>query len=144
MIYTRRGDGGDTDLFGGPRLSKHELRVEAYGSVDEANAMIGVALAQTGHDDLRHIGRSMQARMFDLGGYLATPDAARRTKSSVPEPEAPDVEHLERHIDALEGELEPLTSFILPGGTPAAAAWTRIVACFFTEAGGKHIDSSQA
>ncbi len=123
MIYTRRGDGGDTDLFGGPRLSKHELRVDAYGSVDEANAMIGVALAQTGHDDLRDIGHSVQARMFDLGGYLATPDAARRAKSSVPEPEAPDVEHLERHIDTLEKELAPLTSFILPGGTPAAAAF---------------------
>ncbi len=123
MIYTRRGDGGDTDLFGGPRLSKHELRVGAYGSVDEANATIGVALAQTGHEDLRRIGRELQARMFDLGGYLATPDAARRAKSSVPEPESPDVEDLERHIDALEAELESLKSFILPGGTPAAAAF---------------------
>lgn len=123
MIYTRRGDGGDTDLFGGQRVSKHDLRVEAYGSVDEANAMLGVALAHTGHDDLRRIGLDVQARLFDLGGYLATPDAARRAKSSVPEPETPDVEALERHIDALEKELEPLKSFILPGGTPAAAAF---------------------
>jgi cob(I)alamin adenosyltransferase len=123
VIYTRRGDGGDTDLFGGSRVSKHDLRVEAYGSVDEANAMIGVALAHSGHDDLRSVGREIQARMFDLGGYLATPDAARRAKSAVPEPEAPDIEQLERQIDAFEAELEPLKSFILPGGTPAAAAF---------------------
>jgi cob(I)alamin adenosyltransferase len=123
VIYTRRGDGGDTDLFGGPRVSKHDLRVEAYGSVDEANAMIGVALAHCAHEDLRQIGLEVQARLFDLGGYLATPDAARREKSSVPEPEPPDVRGLERHIDALEKELEPLSNFILPGGTPAAAAF---------------------
>ncbi len=123
MIYTRRGDRGDTDLFGGQRVSKHDLRVEAYGSVDEANALLGLALAQTAHDDLRQLGQDIQARLFDLGGYLATPDAERRAKSSVPEPEAPDVVALEQHIDALDGELEPLKSFILPGGTPAAAAF---------------------
>jgi cob(I)alamin adenosyltransferase len=123
VIYTRRGDGGETDLFGGPRVAKDDLRVEAYGSVDEANATIGVALAASGHDDLRRMGEVIQARLFDLGGYLATPDPARRAKSSVPEPQPQDVAELERHIDALELELPPLKSFILPGGAPAAAAF---------------------
>lgn len=123
MIYTRRGDGGETDLFGGPRVSKGDLRVEAYGSVDEANAMLGAALALSSHEDLRRIGEGVQARLLGLGSYLATPDAGRREKSAVPEPEPPDVTTLERHIDALEAELEPLKSFILPGGTPAAAAF---------------------
>lgn len=123
MIYTRRGDGGETDLFGGPRVSKDDLRVEAYGAVDETNAMLGVALSHSDQDDLKEMGQQIQARLFDLGGYLATPDAARRAKSSVPEPEPADVEALERHIDALDTELEPLKSFILPGGTKAAAAF---------------------
>jgi len=123
VIYTRRGDSGETDLFGGLRVSKDDLRVEAYGSVDEANAMIGVALAASAQDDLRRIGEHIQNRLFDLGGYLATPDPARRAKGSVPEPQAADVAELERHIDALETELPPLKSFILPGGTPAAAAF---------------------
>ena len=122
-IYTRRGDGGETDLFGGERVAKDALRVEAYGAVDEANAMLGLALASTRHDDLRAIGEEIQARLFDLGGYLATPDASRREKGDVPEPEAEDVAKLEAHIDALEEGLAPLKSFILPGGVPAAAAF---------------------
>lgn len=122
-IYTRRGDGGETDLFGGERVAKDALRVEAYGAVDEANAVLGVALAASDHDDLRGIGQEIQARLFDLGGYLATPDADRRAKGEIPEPEADDVAALEGHIDALEADLEPLKTFVLPGGTPAAAAF---------------------
>jgi len=122
-VYTRRGDAGDTDLFGGPRVGKEDARVEAYGAVDEANAAVGAAAALSAHEDVRAICRDVQERLFDLGGTLATPDAERRRKSSVPALDAADVAALERHIDALEGELEPLSRFVLPGGSPAAAAF---------------------
>ncbi|MDH3521018.1 MAG: cob(I)yrinic acid a,c-diamide adenosyltransferase [Myxococcales bacterium] len=122
-VYTRRGDGGQTDLFGGPRVAKDHLRVEAYGAVDEANAAIGAAAAASAHEDLREIAREMQALLFELGGVLATPDAERREESGVPELEDAQVEAVERHIDRLEQELEPLRRFVLPGGAQAAAAF---------------------
>ncbi len=122
-IYTRRGDRGETDLFGGARVAKDHARVEAYGGVDELNAFLGQAAALTQHEDLRQIAQVIQEQLFDLGGYLATPDAERREKSGVPQPEDSDIEALERHIDLLEQELEPLKRFILPGGSPATAAF---------------------
>lgn len=122
-IYTRRGDGGDTDLFGGPRVGKDALRVEAYGAVDELNACLGSALALSASKDLLELGQAIQSRLFDLGGTLATPDPERRRKSSVPEVDADDVAVLEAGIDRLESELAPLQRFILPGGTPAASAF---------------------
>ena len=121
-IYTKRGDSGDTDLLGGGRVSKDCARVEAYGAVDELNACLGRCAAESTHDDLCEIIREIQSSLFDLGGYLASPDAERREKAPIPPPEDREVERLEAHIDALEGELEPLKRFILPGGTPAAAA----------------------
>jgi cob(I)alamin adenosyltransferase len=122
-VYTRRGDAGDTDLFGGARVGKEDLRVEAYGAVDEANAAVGAAAAHSMHDDLRALCRDVQQCLFDLGGTLATPDAEHRRKTALPAVGAADIEALERHIDAFEAELEPLKRFILPGGTPAAAAF---------------------
>jgi len=122
-VYTRRGDAGDTDLFGGGRVGKEDVRVEAYGAVDEANAAIGVAAAHSAHADLHAICRDVQDRLFDLGGTLATPDAEKRQRSGVPAVGAADVEALELHIDALETELPPLQRFVLPGGSPAAAAF---------------------
>jgi cob(I)alamin adenosyltransferase len=122
-IYTRRGDAGETDLFGGPRVAKDALRVEAYGAVDETNACIGVAACLSTASDLRAMAQEIQARLFDLGGTLATPDPERRRKNAVPLVEAADVDALEQRIDAFESELEPLRRFILPGGSPAAAAW---------------------
>ena len=85
-IYTRRGDAGETDLFGGPRVGKEHARVEAYGAVDELNASLGVCAATTSHDELRTMVNRIQGLLFDLGGYLASPDAERRAKSGVPEP----------------------------------------------------------
>lgn len=119
-IYTRRGDAGETDLFGGPRVGKDDLRVEAYGAVDELNACLGLCRAASEHDDLREMLEDIQSRLFDLGGALATPSAAHREKSGVPEPQPEDVARLEAHIDALEGELAPLERFILPGGGVAS------------------------
>jgi cob(I)alamin adenosyltransferase len=108
-------------LLGGGRVSKDCARVEAYGAVDELNACLGRCAAESSHDDLREIIRDIQSSLFDLGGYLASPDAGRREKTSIPQPEDSDVERLEARIDVLEGELEPLKRFILPGGIPAAA-----------------------
>jgi len=122
-IYTRRGDRGETDLFGGPRVAKDHLRVEACGAVDELNAALGVALADTAHQDVRDLAVSIQEALFDLGAYLASPDAERREKRGVRQPLGAEVEALEAHIDAFEAELEPLRNFVLPGGTSAAAAF---------------------
>lgn len=117
-IYTRTGDSGETGLVGGTRRPKHDLRIEACGAVDEANAAIGVARCHTvgsAHDEnLKRI----QHDLFDLGADLATPEgdsgALRIVESQVA--------RLEKEIDALNGSLAPLNSFVLPGGTPAAAA----------------------
>jgi cob(I)alamin adenosyltransferase len=122
-IYTRRGDRGETDLFGGPRVGKDDVRVQAYGEVDELNAAVGVAAAASAHDDVRALCAEIQSRLFDLGAYLATPDAQRREKSGVPQIESSDIEHLERELDGFDEELEPLKSFILPGGIEASAAF---------------------
>lgn len=122
-VYTRRGDAGETDLFGGERVGKDVLRVAAYGDVDELNAALGVALAHSSHADVRALGGTLQGQLFELGAYLATPDAARREKASIPTLSSDDVSVLEGHIDAFEKELAPLQRFVLPGGTPAAAAF---------------------
>jgi len=122
-IYTRRGDAGETDLFGGPRVTKDHRRVEAYGAVDELNAALGVCIANTGHADLRELSHAIQVHLMELGSTLATPDPERRRKSDVREVGADDVTALETHIDQLGGEVDPLDHFILPGGTLAAAAF---------------------
>ena len=125
-IYTRTGDEGDTGLFGGPRVPKDALRVEAYGAVDELNAALGVAAAGVDREaspDLAGMLHEIQSTLFDLGGELATPDARERAASGKLTPLLAEgsSERLEGWIDALEQELEPLTQFILPGGAPAAA-----------------------
>ena len=125
-IYTRTGDEGDTGLFGGPRVPKDDARVEAYGAVDELNAALGVAAAGLDGEaspDLAAMLHEIQSTLFDLGGELATPDARERAASGKLTPLLADgsSERLEGWIDALEGELEPLTQFILPGGAPTAA-----------------------
>ncbi len=120
-IYTRTGDNGETGLFGGQRVQKTHPRVEAYGAVDELNACLGLAVATCPEADLAaHIGQ-IQARLFDLGADLATPPMgeAGAWVTRVPDQWAAD---LEAAIDAMEAELAPLRSFILPGGTPASAA----------------------
>ena len=122
-IYTRRGDGGDTDLFGGPRVGKDDPRVVAYGGVDELNAVLGLAVALSDDAQIQELVAEIQGTLFDLGAYLATPDPERRRKSHIAEPRAEDVESLEAHIDAFDGELEPLRRFVLPGGTSAAGAF---------------------
>ncbi|HSV29289.1 MAG TPA: cob(I)yrinic acid a,c-diamide adenosyltransferase [Candidatus Omnitrophota bacterium] len=115
-IYTRGGDKGQTSLGDGARVAKHALRVEAYGTVDEANAVIGVArLATEGEADAM-LAR-IQNDLFDLGADLCTPEGdGPRLRVA-----AEQVTRLENEIDAMNAELSPLTSFILPGGSAASA-----------------------
>ncbi|MGE0289146.1 MAG: cob(I)yrinic acid a,c-diamide adenosyltransferase [Bradyrhizobium sp.] len=119
-IYTRTGDDGTTALGNGERRPKYDLRVEAYGTVDEANAAIGVVrlhLAEMPELD-RMLGL-IQNDLFDLGADLAVPQ--REGKAERLRVLSSQVERLERNIDALNEKLAPLGSFVLPGGTPAAA-----------------------
>jgi cob(I)alamin adenosyltransferase len=118
-IYTRGGDGGETSLASGARVPKHALRVEAYGTVDEANAAIGLARLHTDGDADAMLAR-IQNDLFDLGADLSTPEGGERPRGALRATDA-QVERLEREIDALNAELAPLASFVLPGGTPAAA-----------------------
>lgn len=116
-IYTRTGDDGTTGLVDGSRLPKHALRIAAYGTVDEANAIIGIVRLHTDGDTDAALGR-IQNDLFDLGADLATPDLHREGALRVTPLQ---VERLEQEIDAMNAQLAPLTSFVLPGGTVAAA-----------------------
>ena len=122
-IYTRTGDGGSTRLATGAPVSKASLRVEAYGGVDETNAAIGQARQHTASDaTLDAILERIQNDLFDLGADLATPEQHEKPEWEPLRILDTQVERLEREIDLLNGELEPLTSFVLPAGSPAAAA----------------------
>jgi cob(I)alamin adenosyltransferase len=119
-IYTRGGDTGLTSLVSGDRVLKSSLRVTAYGSVDETNATVGLARLHTSGAVDAALSR-IQNDLFDLGADLATPgdDFENAGNLRIVEPQ---VVWLEEQIDALNDNLKPLTSFILPGGSPAAAA----------------------
>jgi cob(I)alamin adenosyltransferase len=118
-IYTKTGDKGETALGDGTRLPKHALRIAAYGTVDEANATIGIARLHTKGGVDEALAR-IQNDLFDLGADLCVPETARRTEGRLRVTDA-QVERLEREIDAMNEDLKPLSSFVLPGGTPAAA-----------------------
>ncbi len=127
-VYTRTGDDGTTALFGGGRVAKDDPRVAAYGAVDEANSALGLARAALAGEppgsSLRAMDdhlQAVQSLLFDLGADLATPLDAK-TRSYVTPVEAADAARLEELIDAYAAELPPLTSFVLPAGTPASSA----------------------
>jgi cob(I)alamin adenosyltransferase len=122
-IYTKGGDKGQTSLGTGRRVAKHDLRVAAYGTVDEANAVLGLARLHTDGDADAMLAR-IQNDLFDLGGDLCTPEPGAEDTPLEWEPlrvTDAQVARLEAEIDALNAELQPLQSFVLPGGTPAAA-----------------------
>lgn len=122
-IYTRTGDAGRTRLATGEAVSKSSLRVEAYGAVDETNACIGLARTlMEGETDLDAMLGRIQNELFDLGADLSTPPAADEAEGSRLRILDSQVERLEREIDTLNEGLPELASFVLPGGTPAAAA----------------------
>jgi len=118
-IYTKTGDSGETGLGDGSRISKASLRVTAIGAVDEANAAIGIARLDADGDCDAMLAR-IQNDLFDLGADLCAPEDGRKSEGRLRIVEA-QVERLEREIDAMNQTLEPLTSFILPGGTALAA-----------------------
>lgn len=118
-IYTRGGDTGRTSLGDGTRVAKHDLRVTAYGTVDETNAVIGLARLEAKGEADAMLAR-IQNDLFDLGADLCTPGAGRKADGALRIVDA-QVERLEREIDQMNAELKPLTSFVLPGGTAAAA-----------------------
>jgi cob(I)alamin adenosyltransferase len=123
-IYTRTGDKGTTALGTGERRPKYDLRVEAYGTVDETNSALGMARLATAATDERldaMLGR-IQNDLFDLGADLCTPDAGEKLEWEPLRVVASQVTRLETEIDELNGDLQPLRSFVLPAGTPAAAA----------------------
>jgi cob(I)alamin adenosyltransferase len=122
-IYTRTGDEGDTGLFGGGRVTKDHPRVEAYGDIDELNAAIGMARSVEMMPRIDEVLAPLQRDLFAIGALLATPDrekmAEQLAKARIDDER---IGQLERAIDEGEAELEPLRAFILPGGTPNAAA----------------------
>lgn len=122
-IYTKTGDAGQTGLFGGGRVSKDDPRVEAYGDVDELNAAIGVVRAMEMMPRIDEVLVPVQRDLFSLGALLATPDLEKMhdhlAKAQIDDARIQDLEHA---IDACDRELEPLRAFIVPGGSPKAAA----------------------
>lgn len=123
-IYTRTGDDGTTALGTGERRPKYDLRIEAYGTIDEANAAIGVARTQLDkdHASLDPILSRIQNDLFDLGADLATPDDGRKLEYEPLRIVASQVDRLEGDIDTLNADLEPLKSFVLPAGSKASAS----------------------
>lgn len=121
-IYTRTGDAGETGLYGGRRVAKDSVRVIAYGTVDELNAELGLARAALQDAELDGRMKDLQVVLFVLGAELATdPERKKATEPGVNLIVEEDVEKLEREIDAMEAELEPMRHFILPGGSSAGA-----------------------
>jgi cob(I)alamin adenosyltransferase len=122
-IYTKTGDAGDTGLFGGGRVAKNHPRVEAYGDVDELNAVLGVVRASEPMPRIDDVLLLIQRDLFAIGALLATPDRDKMRqhleKARIDDARVRELEHA---IDDADTELEPLRAFILPGGTPKAAA----------------------
>jgi len=126
-IYTRTGDTGQTGLFGGQRVEKDSLRVQAYGAIDELNATLGWALTQIDDDLARAALTRIQNELLVAGADLATPlpdegDSAPANFAVIPRISAASTSRLEEEIDRFEAELAPLANFILPGGSPGGAA----------------------
>ncbi len=122
-IYTRTGDDGTTGLASGPRRVKSDLRIDAFGTVDEANSAIGMARLHTADTpEMDAMLMRIQNDLFDLGADLATPDTGEKLEYEPLRIVAVQVERIEADIDTVNANLHPLNSFVLPGGSPASAA----------------------
>ena len=116
-IYTKTGDKGQTSLVGGTRVSKTELRIEAYGTVDELNSYVGLVRDQAVNIDRKELLKEIQDRLFTIGSILAS--EPEQTKKRIPDLHESDVELLEKAMDEMDAHLEPMRFFILPGGHQA-------------------------
>jgi cob(I)alamin adenosyltransferase len=117
-IYTKTGDDGRTGLFGGPRVAKDDTRIEAYGAVDELNALLGLVRSEGPPEELDELLAQLQHDLFALGAELATPEPEKMGTRWIG---SPHIERLEQAIDKHDALLPPLGQFILPGGTQAAS-----------------------
>jgi cob(I)alamin adenosyltransferase len=122
-IYTKTGDKGQTSLLGGKRLQKNHIRIEAYGTVDELNSFLGVLRDSYKDESLNTLWIDIQDRLFTIGSTLAAPHDGKKFK--IPEINEADITLLENVIDSMNNELEPMQSFILPGGN-LAASWAHV------------------
>lgn len=120
-IYTKKGDSGETSLFGGQRVSKSSRRIDSYGTVDELNSILGIALADEMTQRGKELLHTIQNQLFVLGADLATPRSGKGA-DKVKRIAEEDVQFLEESIDQLDAKLTPLRNFILPGGSKAGAA----------------------
>ena len=120
-IYTKTGDKGETGLFGGERVSKNSLRIEAYGTIDELNAFIGLAVIEVSDKSVKDLLQKIQNWLFSIGADLATPDNEKTKKLNVFRTTEEYYLYIEKEIDNYEKKLEELRNFILPGGTKGAA-----------------------
>lgn len=125
-VYTKMGDTGTTALFGGTRVSKHNIRIESYGTVDELNSHIGLVRDQDMNVAYKKVLVEVQDRLFTVGAILATPPEKELLKNGQPRLQKlgiieSDIEFLEKEIDAMEEALPPMTHFVLPGGHPTVS-----------------------
>jgi cob(I)alamin adenosyltransferase len=120
-IYTKTGDKGMTSLFGGERVWKDHLRIDAYGSVDETNTFIGLAITEISDNELKQALQNIQSKLFVVGSDLASPKNPDKENPTVPRVNETYIEEVEKQIDHFSDLLPPLKHFILPGGTKGAA-----------------------
>lgn len=120
-IYTKTGDRGETSLFGGERVPKDNIRIQAYGTVDELNSIIGIAISESASAEIKDILCNVQNTLFTLGSDLASPKEKEKKSFVIPRIEKAHIDKLETFIDAIEYKLPELKNFILPGGTKAAS-----------------------
>ena len=112
-VYTKSGDKGKTSLFDGKRLSKDDIRIEAYGTVDELNSHTGYLLSMINEEEIKELLLSVQSNLFDIGSHLATEEASSKF---LPELKEESIEHLEQEMDAYTEKLPKLKSFVMPRG----------------------------
>ena len=126
-IYTKTGDLGKTSLIGGTKVAKSNIRIEAYGTIDELNSFIGLTADHLSHEHSKKILKEIQDRLFTIGSSLAC-DPDKEPMLKIPDLEEADIELLERQIDKMNDELAPMRSFILPGGHVAISS-THVTRC---------------